>query len=151
MNTLQERKRVQLSFKNTKSKVQQNFKDEVDINNIIARAKKGQNPLFSQKQPMYADLSDLPDYKEALNTVIKAEEAFSALPGKLKKHFEHNPKILVDYMSDPENFDESIELGLRAKPTKQKPVEVVLSGNDPKEPLDVSGDNTAGTAPNADE
>lgn len=61
----------------------------------------------------FVDLPEVMDYQEALNVVIKAGEAFDELPGNIRRRFDHNAVEFLQFMNDPENFDESVELGLR--------------------------------------
>jgi len=97
---------------------QQQFKDEVNINNIVKKYKKtGQWTHLHGKTGTFADFSELPSYQDALHTVMKADESFMQLPSTLRTKFNNNPQELITYLSDPKNIEESIQLGLRQKPT----------------------------------
>lgn len=78
--------------------VQQAFRDELDINNIIKRyGLTGQLPLGPQAG-FYADLAGVFDYDSAVERVSRADEAFMALPPELREKFENSPARLVEYV-----------------------------------------------------
>lgn len=96
-----------------KSLTQQHFKNEVDINQIIERAEKSGFISVSDKSPMYGDFTGLANFREARQMVVDAQEAFEALPAKIRQRFNNDPQELVDFVDNPENEEEAIELGLR--------------------------------------
>jgi len=107
------RRRVQLFFSDP-SLTKQSFKDEVDVNNIVARYKKtGQLPgHLSTVQPMYGDVSSVPSYQDALNTVLTAQATFMALPSAVRSRFDNDPGKLLAFISDPKNAKEGVSMGL---------------------------------------
>lgn len=95
-------------------------KDQHDINVIMAKYKKtGQLPNVVTRSGVYADMTEMPSYQEALQTVIEANNAFDMLPARVRAKFDNNPQKLMDWLSKPENTKEAIELGLRV-PNKPK-------------------------------
>lgn len=91
---------------------QQQFKDSCDINLILDRyMKTGELPI-NHKVGRYLDLSELPDYQGALDTVMRAEAAFMDLPAKLRERFQNDPSQLLNFLNNPQNNDEAIQLGL---------------------------------------
>lgn len=109
-----ERYRVTTEVGNV-SMTKQSFKDETDINNILKKyLKTGILPL-AQRVAEYGDYSDVGDYQSALNTVIGAQEAFMALPAKLRERFGNDPGQFLGFLSDPSNRKEAEELGLVEK------------------------------------
>lgn len=106
------RVRVHESFPNP-SLTQQHFKDECDINNIIKKYKTdGEFTHLNRKKGVYADLSSATDYHEAMNTVIKAQDAFATLPSQTRSRFENDPSQLLAFINDEANYEEAIKLGL---------------------------------------
>lgn len=95
---------------------QQQFKEECDINNIIRKYKRD-NTLthINMKKGVYADLTQLPDYQDSLNTVLKANQAFESLPSSVRKKFANDPSQLIEFISDDKNYEEAIKLGLMDK------------------------------------
>lgn len=113
-------------------RTKQAFKDECDINNILKQYKAtGQltHVRSHAQQGKYDNLPDEVDFQTSLNTVIAAERAFSSLPSKLRNRFHNDPVEFLEFMSDPANQDEAIELGLatdaRPKETPPQRVEIV--------------------------
>lgn len=108
----------------------QHFKDECDVNKIMERYIKTGclvDPLIMPRnEGFFGDVSEAPDYLEAQNTIIRAQTAFDALPGQIRKRFNNNPAELIAFMADSKNKDEAKKLGLvQAKdiPIVKEPVE----------------------------
>lgn len=99
---------------------QQHFKDESDVNNIIAKYQRTgllTDPLKpSTRQPRFGDFSDLPDYQSALAMVEEVDDAFMELPASVRKRFDNDPVKVAEFLSDPSNRDEAIKLGLVTPP-----------------------------------
>lgn len=95
------------------SKTQQQFKETVDVNNIIRRYKTtGQIDHLNKRRGMYLDSTNIPDYQTSLQTIIDAQASFSALPSAMRKRFSNDPGEMIKFLSDPKNRDEAINLGL---------------------------------------
>lgn len=101
------------------SGTQQHFKEECNINSIMAKfAKTGQlTPI--QKIPQYGDFSNIGSYDEALNQIEAAQNLFGSLPAYVRDRFNNNPGELIAFMNDESNRDEAIKLGFI--PTKEEP------------------------------
>lgn len=95
------------------SMAEQQFKDECDINKIMEKYQKTGILPVSQRQGVYADLTSVGSYQDALHAVMKAEEAFLQLPSEVRTRFRNNPQELIDFLEDEKNYDESVKLGLR--------------------------------------
>jgi len=94
------------------SLAQQHMKDECDINVIVERfGVTGMLPV-SPLEPSYGDFSGVGDYHTALNKVRAADEAFMALPAKIRAKFDNDPNALLQYLQNEENRDEAIQIGL---------------------------------------
>jgi phage internal scaffolding protein len=107
------------------SKAVQSKKKECDINRIVKRAinKDGsinQNVVNAvAKTPgRFGDFTNAPDFQEAQDRVNKMNEEFMALDPQVRKRFNNNPSELVEFLYDPKNKEEAIELGLLPKPVK---------------------------------
>jgi len=109
------RRRVQIDLSQG-GRTHQSFKDECDINRIMARHKKTGIIRQTTERPQYGDFSNLPDYQEAMNTVIQADSMFAELNSEVRERFQNNPQKFLDFCDDPENQDEAIRLGIAAKP-----------------------------------
>lgn len=94
------------------TRTQQQFKDEVDINVLVARygitGTMPQNPNV----PGYGDFSGVFDYQTALNTIIAADRDFLTLPWDVRDRFANDPQKLLVFLENPHNRAEAIKLGL---------------------------------------
>ena len=103
------------------SMTKQSFKDECDINVILARYENTgmyYDPLTTRgsRAPLFDDFTAVPDYMDAQNFVIEAGELFNELPSRIRRRFDNSPSKLLEFLSDPANGDEAISLGLVSAP-----------------------------------
>jgi len=99
------------------TKVQQQYKDEVDINNIVRKhVQNGQLPVGNMGVPMYIDTSGMPTFQEMMNITISAQQNFMKLPAKIRGRFENDPALLVEFISNEKNREEAVELGFIPEP-----------------------------------
>lgn len=99
------------------SMTQQQFADEVDANNIIAKYNRtGEITHKARQAGVYADVSEIGDYKQSLEKVMAAQDAFETLPSQVRLRFNNNPEELINFLHDPKNYQEGISLGLYEKP-----------------------------------
>jgi len=113
-----------LSFIGQESKTKQSFKDETNINKIVAKYNKtGQLPSLIKQNPKYGDFTNPLDYQESLNTVLFANEQFNALSAKVRSKFNNDPTKLLEFVSDAKNLEEMYELGLAIKPASESILE----------------------------
>lgn len=99
------------------SRTKQSFRDETDINRIMAQWKRtGQIEHLAKSEPRYGDFNNSVDYQTAVNQVLEADEAFMALPAEIRDRFQNAPGQLLDFVGDPANQDEAVALGLVEAP-----------------------------------
>nr|QJB19063.1 MAG: internal scaffolding protein [Microvirus sp.] len=92
---------------------QQQFAAECDINTIVNNFLKSGEMPDDVAKPQFGDFTQHPkDYHEALNLVLAAQEAFDALPAKIRTRFNNDAGEYVDFFNDPKNQAEAVELGL---------------------------------------
>lgn len=110
------------------SRTQKQFKDQCNVNNIIAKFKKHGTitHVRNAQNGVYADLSELPSLQEAHSTINAAVAAFEAVPAEIRKRFAHDPQNFIDFLADSSNDEEAIKLGLKIKP-KTTPPDPILS------------------------
>lgn len=99
---------------------QQHFKEECDINNIIARYEQTgilTDPLQPGRNFEFGDYSAVQDYQDSLNFVIEARQMFDSLPSNLRERFNYDPARLLQFLGDENNRDEAVRLGLIDPPT----------------------------------
>lgn len=122
-----ERKRVKLVCKDA-TRTQQHHKNEVNINNIIARFHKtGALPEMIKKNPQYGDFTEAKNYHEAMNICLHAQEQFMALNARIRRRFQNDPEQFLMFCNDPKNAPEMRAMGL-LKPSEDK-----SKGSVPKE------------------
>lgn len=115
------------------SRTKQEFRDECDINNILAQYRTtGMIRHISARaaQGAYMDLPEPIDFQESTNIILQATTAFSSLPSKIRERFGNDPERFLEFMADPDNQDEAIKLGLATK----KPEPASGGGNPPPPP-----------------
>lgn len=79
------------------SRTKESFREEVDINRIVANARRGQAVTHLQKaQPMFTDVSEVGDYKSALDMIRNADAFFQMLPAKARAEFNNDPAEFLD-------------------------------------------------------
>lgn len=106
------------------SMTKQSFRDEVDINKIMAGVQKTGFMPVRGGQPFYGDVSDVVDYRDSLEKVREAEQLFAQMPARIRSRFDNDPGKMLDFLSDDSNLDEAVDLGLVVK--KDEPHEVVV-------------------------
>lgn len=103
-----------------KTKTDQSFKKDCDVNVIVAKfMKTGQISHINKRQGFYADVSEIPDLLGAQQILRDAEQAFADLPATVRKRFGNSPEALLEFLSDENNREEAIKMGLI--PEAEKP------------------------------
>lgn len=106
-----------LACRAEESMTQQQFKDEVDINTIVARfGLTGELPE-NLRMPVSGDFTKVGDFQSAMQMVREAEEAFMELPGHVRARFHNDPQRLIEFIEDGANREEAQKLGLVVPPT----------------------------------
>lgn len=96
------------------TKTQQHFKNEVNINQIMAKYKRtGMLPTPSV-MPQYRDCTGF-DFRAAQGLIAEAMQGFAQLPAVIRKRFQNDPGIMLEFLSDPLNREEAEKLGLVAR------------------------------------
>lgn len=99
----------------------QEFRDECDINNIMLDVGKlGYTDWLNARQGSYEDVTDV-DFRSAMDTVLRAQEAFDALPSEVRDRFANSPERFLAACHDPAMADELVRLGLREPPVPPVP------------------------------
>ncbi|CRH92569.1 scaffolding protein [Chlamydia trachomatis] len=111
------------------SQTLQSFKDDADINCIIARFQNTGvlvDPTVPvSRTPQFGDYSDLPTYQEAQNVIVAANNAFNALSAKIRERFGNDPAAYFDFVQSlkegSEDYAEAIRLGIIDEPLDRNP------------------------------
>ncbi len=107
------RTRIQLSMpKDEKIRTKQQFKNECDINNIMAKYQKtGALEHVATHQLNYGFAQSI-DFNEAMQITTRAEQMFADLPSTLRTKFHGDPGEYLDFVADESNKPEMLKLGL---------------------------------------
>lgn len=123
------------------SRTQQHFKKDADINNIMRKYQRTgvlvDPSIMRNRKPIYGDFSNLPDYQQLSNQLIEIDRMFMALPSELRARFQNDPKVLVDFVSNPDNEEAARKLGLLQAPASETRPEATPEGSE-SEPAGVS-------------
>ena len=93
-------------------RTKQSFKDETDLNWIMARFQKtGVIDFVNKRSPQFGDVTGI-EFQAAMQLVIDAEAMFADLPSKVRDRFGNDPQNLLHFLEDPANRSEAQLLGL---------------------------------------
>lgn len=123
------------------SQTLQSFKDDADINCIIARFENTgvlvDPTLPVSRTPQFGDYSDMPDYQTAQNVIIAAKNAFDSLSSKIRERFHNDPAAYFDFVRSlkegSEEYVEALNLGIidkRPDSTHEVPAGASESGSE---------------------
>lgn len=107
---------------------------ETDVNLIVARALRSGVLPGSDIQKIYADVSNSLSYHEAKNLILNAENQFNSLNASVRAKFENDPAKFLDFVDDPKNAQELINMGL-AVLSPQSPADPVLADPQAAQPI----------------
>ncbi len=106
------------------SRTKQSFKKEADVNYIIARGRKRgfltDPSRVSNREAMFGDYSNAEDYLSTNVKIARFNEQFDSLPAVMRNQFHNKPSELIEFLANPENDEEAIEMGLKPKPVIKK-------------------------------
>lgn len=99
------------------SQTNQQFLQECDINHIVDQSRNtGFIGHLNNRTPQWGDFGESTDYHSALNYLKEANESFMSLPAEVRARFENDPAQLLDFINNPENLREAVDLGLADVP-----------------------------------
>ena len=138
-------KRVQMDT-GTKSKVEQQHKNQCDINTIMHKMHaQGILPHF-RNGGNFGDFTTLDDFHTCKNRILAANNDFMALPSQLRAKFKNDPGNLLDFLQDPENRSEAQEMGLIAPEGYKAPPEEKTPQKGSQEPTEEPKTKSEGSA-----
>lgn len=113
----------------------QEFKDECDMNKIIARyTPELLIESYNSFKGTFGDFSEVPDYQRMRDQVLATDSWFDSLPANVRSRFNNSVSEIVDFVENPANFDEAVKLGILEKPQVSQGVQTPTSPS-----LDVTG------------
>lgn len=90
----------------------QSAERETDVNVIVAKYQKTGAITHHSKYAERYGYATSSDFKEAMDLVAEGQSMFEALPSSLRDKFNGSPEQFLDFVQDPENVHEAVELGL---------------------------------------
>ncbi len=85
-------------------RTKQAFKDETDINKILAKAQKvGSLSHLAKYEAVYGDFAEF-DFQDAQLGIAKANTIFAELPSELRREFGQSPQKFFEFANAPENI-----------------------------------------------
>jgi len=128
--TIKETRKVTLECDPEKILTEQSHKDEVNINKIVKRHGIDMlQKVAALQEPQFDDLPNN-DFEEAMIAVTKAQQTFDQLPSVTRKFFDNNPALFMDYIHNPENQDNLVDMGLATHKPIDEPVQVIVTNSE---------------------
>nr|QJB21637.1 MAG: internal scaffolding protein [Microvirus sp.] len=101
-----------ISFPPSSPHTRQEFKDECDINNIMAQyLTTGEFFHINETAPQYLDCTG-EDFRASMDYIAGAFSMFEELPSKIRIQFDNDPAEFLDFCSQEKNRPELAAMGL---------------------------------------
>jgi len=97
----------------SRSVTNQSDKDLTDVNKIMGRYEKTGLLPQTTRQPIFGDFTEIGDYHQVCQRVVKVNEAFLCLPAGVRSKFLNDPQNLIAFLNDTNNDREAVQLGLK--------------------------------------
>lgn len=100
------------------SLTQQQFKDECEIESLLKAHNLSQVMGIVNnhgQQPLYADVTDIPDFHDAQNHVARATEYFEGLPSDVRSRFNNSLAEFLTTLNNPGAREALTEMGVLKK------------------------------------
>lgn len=115
---------------------EQHHKQACDVNNILKQYDKtGLLTHVNNTQAHYGDFTEINEYQTSLNMVIEAQNSFMELPSAIRKRFGNDPGLFIEFVTNPENASEMVEMGLSNAPVGE-PEPLKVSVIEPAQPAE---------------
>lgn len=99
---------------------QQHFREEVNINNIIAKYNKtGLITHVSKTRKRFGEFKDFADLLPDLDRVTKAHQAFDDLPATIRNEFGNSIEGFFKFIQNPANNEQCVKWGIFDPPKKE--------------------------------
>lgn len=91
----------------------QSFRDEADINTIMARYQStGEMPILNEMNPQFLDVDEGMDFQTHMDFILDAQDMFDQLPSRIRDRFGNNPGAFLEFSTSPDNRLELAKMGL---------------------------------------
>lgn len=139
VRTIWDRPKSRIDFSDAERITKQSFKEESDINTIVARwLKTGIPPSAiadNMERARYMDFDNVDDYLDMQERVASVNSNFELLPADIRTMFNNEASELIEFLSDPANQAAAAELGFADPPSTPAP-EQPPAGHREAEPTD---------------
>lgn len=109
-----------LTFPSQSPHTRQEFKEESDINTIMARyMRTGELPHVNTQAPQYFDASGV-DFQTHMEAVASAKSLFAQLPSNVRARFANDPGLFIDFCGEDGNRTELAKMGLLSPEATRK-------------------------------
>lgn len=98
------------------SRTRQSEAKEADINTIVKQYDRTGVLPQVEREALFTDVSEMPDYRTSLDFIRRANDLFMDLPADIRTKFDNDAAVFLDWTSDADNRDEMVELGMLPKP-----------------------------------
>lgn len=118
-----------------KDMTSQEFKNECDINQIMARFRVSGVVPGTARVGTYGDFSAVEDFQQAQAVIERARDQFEGLSADVRARFRNDPVEFLRFVSDSGNLEEAFKLGLLSEEYKARRAaeEAAKAGGAPKE------------------
>lgn len=106
-----------LHFPKGEGRTEQAHAGETDINTIMAKARRGEHSDYISDHEGQYGFASRENYFEANILIAQANTMFEELPAKIRSRFNHDPGQFLEFVQDPKNQEEMVELKLKNPPT----------------------------------
>lgn len=104
--------KVFTSYDPKTKRTKESFKEECDINNIMANYRRtGELSHINPRKPIYGDAPSESFY-ESLLIIEEARKDFEEIPSEIRKHFDNDPGKFLEFATNSENLGQLKEWGL---------------------------------------
>jgi len=101
-----------ISFPENSDHTRQEFKDECDINVIMAQYERtGEIFHLNEAAPQFMDCSG-DDFRANMDYIASAFSMFEELPSKIRAQFDNDPATFLDFTSQEKSLPEMAAMGL---------------------------------------
>ena len=122
-----DRRPVKLKMLPGEGRTEQQHVDACNINNILKRYKQtGVLQHITDVKKRFADVTG-EDFHHYMTIVAEAETLFEEQPSEIRNRFKNDPGAFLDFVHDPENAKELVEMNLALPEEKTEPVLVEMT------------------------
>ncbi len=102
-----------LSCEGSVDRAKQSMRDECDVNMIMAKfTKTGLISHLADGIPLFADVSEMGSYREAIENVRGVERYFAGLPAEVRSRFDNDTVQFMEYLETGSTVEDLEALGM---------------------------------------